>query len=62
MAENGLVSFTVVEHLDDKAAARLASLLELGDPDGEVAISYRAKERLRHFYRTRNPDEAITMM
>jgi transposase len=46
------------EKLDDEATARLASLLELGDPNAEVAIAYRIKERLRDFYRTGNPDEA----
>jgi transposase len=46
------------EKLDEKANARLASLLELGDPGAEVAIAYRIKERLRDFYRTTNPDEA----
>lgn len=50
------------EKLSDQAAARLASLLELGDPEGEVAIAYRVKERLRDFYRTRDPDEARTML
>ena len=35
------------EKLDDEATARLASLLELGDPNAEVAIAYRIKERLR---------------
>jgi transposase len=46
------------EKLDDKGTERLTSLLELGDPDGEVAIAYRVKERLRDFYRTNNPDQA----
>lgn len=46
------------ERLDDKAAARLASLLELGDPTAEVAIAYRVKERLRDFYRERDPAAA----
>jgi len=46
------------EKLDDEATARLASLLELGDPNAEVAIAYRIKERLRDFYRTGDPDEA----
>jgi transposase len=50
------------ERLDDKAAARLASLLALGDPGGEVAIAYRIKERLRDFYRTTNPAEARAML
>ena len=43
------------DHLSDKAVARLSSLLALGDPDAEVAIAYRVKERLREFYRTREP-------
>ena len=46
------------EKLDTDATARLWSLLELGDPDGEVAIAYRVKERLRDFYGTRDPDDA----
>lgn len=46
------------EKLDEAATARLWSLLELGDPAGEVAIAYRVKERLRDFYRTRDPDDA----
>jgi transposase len=50
------------EKLSDQAAQRLRSLLELGDPEGEVAISYAVKERLRDFYRTPDPDEARTML
>jgi transposase len=50
------------ERLDEKAAARLSSLLELGDPDGEVAIAYRIKERLRDFYGTYGPEEARAML
>lgn len=46
------------EKLDADAAARLESLLELGDPAGEVAIAYRVKERLRDFYAMTNPDQA----
>jgi transposase len=46
------------EKLDEDATARLASLLELGDPGAEVAIAYRIKERLRDFYRTNNAGEA----
>ncbi|MCL4434838.1 MAG: transposase [Actinobacteria bacterium] len=46
------------ETLDAEATARLWSLLELGDPRGEVAIAYRVKERLRDFYRTQDPDQA----
>ncbi len=50
------------EKLNDQATERLASLLELGDPEGEVAISYRVKERLRDFYRIRDSDEARTIL
>ena len=50
------------EKLSDQAAQRLRSLLALGDPEGEVAISYRVKERLRDFYRTHESDEARTML
>ena len=46
------------EKLDAEATDRLASLLQLGDPNAEVAVAYRIKERLRDFYRTSNPDEA----
>jgi transposase len=46
------------EKLDEKAAARLRSLLELGDPHAEVAIAYRVKERLRDFYQESDPAEA----
>ncbi len=45
------------EKLTDAASSRLASMLALGDPDGEVAITYRIKERLREFYdQTSLPD------
>jgi transposase len=50
------------EKLGDEASARLASLLELGDPGAEVAIAYRVKERLRDFYRCSDPDEAEAML
>jgi transposase len=50
------------EKLDDKANERLWSLLALGDPDGEVAIAHRIKERVRDFYRTVDPDEARAML
>jgi transposase len=50
------------EKLDDKGSARLASLLELGDPNAEVAIAYRIKERLRDFYRAPGPDEARQLL
>jgi transposase len=44
------------EKLDQESTERLGSLLELGDPNAEVAIAYRVKERLRDFYRA--PDYA----
>ena len=50
------------ERLDADATGRLTSLLELGDPDAEVAIAYRVKERLRDFYRTADPDEARQLL
>lgn len=50
------------ERLDAEATERLASLLELGDPGAEVAIAYRVKERLRDFYRTRDPQLAKAIL
>jgi transposase len=50
------------EKLDAEGTVRLASLLELGDPNAEVAVAYRIKERLRDFYRTGDPDEARRML
>jgi transposase len=50
------------DKLDDDATTRLTSLLELGDPDGEVAIAYRIKERMRDFYRTSHPDDARQLL
>lgn len=50
------------ERLDRTAAERLASLLELGDPNAEVAIAYRVKERLRDFYRQSDPAPARALL
>jgi transposase len=50
------------ERLDANTTERLASLLELGDPDGEVAIAYRVKEALKDFYETTNIDDATEML
>ena len=50
------------EKLDAEATARLTSLLELGDPGGEVAIAYRVKERLRDFYNTGDPEDARQLL
>lgn len=46
------------EHLNADRAERLRSLLELGDPNAEVAIAYRIKERLRDFYRSNDEGQA----
>ena len=56
------VLLTGEERLTDKARQRLASLLALGDPNAEVAIAYRVKERLREFYRTRELHKARAML
>ena len=50
------------ERLSDKATQRLNSLLALGDPNAEVAIAYRVKERLREFYRTREAPAARAIL
>jgi transposase len=50
------------EHLDAERTERLRSLLELGDPNAEVAIAYRIKERLRDFYRTSDRGEARSLL
>ena len=53
---------TAEEDLDIDKAERLRSLLELGDPNAEVAIAYRVKERLREFYRASGLDEARVIL
>jgi transposase len=50
------------DKLDEEARARLWSLLELGDPNGEVAIAYRVKERLRDFYACVDPEAATIIL
>lgn len=50
------------ETLDAEAAERLKSLLELGDPNAEVAIAYRIKERVRDFYRAGDQTEARQLL
>jgi transposase len=56
------VLLTAEEKLDEQATERLASLLELGDPNAEVAITYRIKERFRDFYREHDPQVARQML
>lgn len=50
------------ERLDEKASARLSSLLELGDPNAEVALAYAVKERLRDFYQESDPSRARRLL
>ena len=50
------------ERLDADATERLESLLALGDPNAEVAIAYRVKERLRDFYRANGSLEARQLL
>jgi transposase len=50
------------ENLNVESSARLASLLELGDPNAEVAIAYRVKERFRDFYRSGDPAQARQLL
>ena len=50
------------EKLEGDRATRLQALLELGDPHAEVAISYRVKERIREFYRTKDPNVARELL
>ena len=56
------VLLTGEERLDAKATQRLTSLLQLGDPRGEVALAHRVKERLREFYRCTDIQDARTML
>jgi transposase len=46
------------EHLDPDGFARMLAWLDIGDPDGEVATSYLAKELLRETYLATNVFEA----
>jgi transposase len=50
------------ERLSDDAKERLQAMLSLGDPDAEVAIAYRVKERLRDFYRATDIDDAHAIL
>jgi transposase len=56
------VLLTGEEHLSETATQRLESLLQLGDPNMEVALAYRVKERLRDFYRETNPVTARAIL
>jgi transposase len=47
------------ERLDDAARERRRGLLAAGDPRGEVADAWRAKEAVREIYRIGDPDLAL---
>ena len=49
---------TGVEKLSPTAIARMEALVELGDPNGEVAMAHRVKEALRDFYLIDNLEDA----
>lgn len=50
------------ERLKSETAERLQALLELGDPDGEVAMAHRVKEYLRDFYTFDNVEDATAAL
>ena len=45
-------------NLDEIATKRLETLLELGDPNAEVALAYRVKEAISEFYEIAEIDQA----
>jgi len=46
------------ERLDDNGNTKLDSLLEAGDPNGEVRMTWHAKETIRSLYAITDPDQA----
>ena len=50
------------EKLDERSSARLGSLLALGDPNAEVAVAHRVKERLCDLYRALDATKAKAML
>ncbi|WP_169833284.1 transposase [Corynebacterium phocae] len=49
---------TAHDRVSAKAQAKLQSILDNGDPNGEVALAHRIKEQLRSFYACDNYDVA----
>ena len=47
------------ERLDDKGREKLAGLLRAGDPNGDVATVWEAKEAVRELYAHADPDLAL---
>lgn len=50
------------ERLDENGNAKLATLLEAGDPRGEVRMTWHAKETLRGLYDIDDPDTAASYL
>jgi len=50
------------ERLDDKGRGKLLGLLRAGDPHGEVATAWHAKEAVRELYGHDDPDLALTFV
>lgn len=50
------------ERLDERGEAKLLSLLEAGDPHGEVRMTWHAKETVRGLYAIEDPDEAAAWL
>jgi hypothetical protein len=50
------------ERLDEQGEAKLAGLLEAGDPKGEVRICWHAKETVRSLYDIADPALAATYL
>jgi transposase len=47
------------ERLDDKGSEKLRGLLRAGDPNGDVATCWEAKEAVRELYQHADPDMAL---
>jgi len=47
---------------DPELQSRLQGLLELGDPNGEVAFAYAVKEAVARFYTIEDPEEATSFL
>lgn len=50
------------ERLYEKGEEKLLGFLEAGDPNGEVRMTWHAKETLRGLYQVTDPDEAATYL
>lgn len=50
------------EKLSEQAVQRLEALVALGDPGAEVSLAYNAKEAIRDFYATPDPEKARELL